>query len=180
MICSQASSGATECSDLTEHRQGDQRLKGPILTGWKRRSRAGSFSMCFLYSSRVVAPMHCSSPRARAGFRMLAASMAPSAAPAPIRVCTSSIICQTSTEALSTPQLWYSMPSIHSPRHSSELSGMHMNTVLQVGLCKDIYLFGPLAQHLNKSLPPCWLLRHAAKSSADCIAALWVSGGSRE
>mmetsp|Transcript_13374 Transcript_13374/g.40445 ORF Transcript_13374/g.40445 Transcript_13374/m.40445 type:complete len:227 (-) Transcript_13374:1572-2252(-) len=48
--------------------------------------------MCLRYSSRVVAPMHCSSPRARAGFKMLAASMAPSAAPAPISVCTSSII----------------------------------------------------------------------------------------
>mmetsp|Transcript_6675 Transcript_6675/g.18851 ORF Transcript_6675/g.18851 Transcript_6675/m.18851 type:complete len:249 (+) Transcript_6675:1529-2275(+) len=61
------------------------------VTGWKRRSRAGSFSMCFRYSSRVVAPMHCSSPRARAGLRILAASMAPSAAPAPISVCTSSM-----------------------------------------------------------------------------------------
>mmetsp|Transcript_31395 Transcript_31395/g.67770 ORF Transcript_31395/g.67770 Transcript_31395/m.67770 type:complete len:217 (+) Transcript_31395:1634-2284(+) len=39
----------------------------------------------------VVAPMHWSSPLARAGLRMLAASMAPSAAPAPIKVCTSSI-----------------------------------------------------------------------------------------
>ena len=61
-------------------------------TGWNRLSRAGSFSMCLRYSSSVVAPMHCSSPRASAGLRMLAASIAPSAAPAPIRVCTSSII----------------------------------------------------------------------------------------
>ena len=36
--------------------------------------------------------MHCISPLARAGFNILAASIAPSAAPAPIRVCTSSII----------------------------------------------------------------------------------------
>lgn len=28
------------------------------LTGWKRLSSAGSFSMCFLYSSMVVAPIH--------------------------------------------------------------------------------------------------------------------------
>ena len=35
--------------------------------------------------------MHWISPLARAGFRMLAASMAPSAAPAPMRVCISSI-----------------------------------------------------------------------------------------
>ena len=60
-------------------------------TGWKRRSRAASFSMYCRYSVRVVAPMHCSSPRARAGLRMLAASMAPSAAPAPTSVCSSSM-----------------------------------------------------------------------------------------
>lgn len=28
------------------------------LTGWNLRSKAGSFSICFLYSSSVVAPMH--------------------------------------------------------------------------------------------------------------------------
>ena len=39
----------------------------------------------------VVAPMVCSSPRASAGLRMLAASMAPSAAPAPTRLCSSSM-----------------------------------------------------------------------------------------
>ena len=43
-------------------------------TGWKRRSRAASFSMYLRYSSSVVAPMACSSPRARAGFSMLPAS----------------------------------------------------------------------------------------------------------
>ncbi len=51
------------------------------ITGWKRRSRAGSFSMCLRYSSSVVAPMQRSSPRASAGLSMLAASTAPSAAP---------------------------------------------------------------------------------------------------
>ena len=35
----------------------------PTRMGWKRRSRAASFSMCWRYSSRVVAPTHCSSPR---------------------------------------------------------------------------------------------------------------------
>ena len=60
-------------------------------TGWKRRSRAESFSRCLRYSSRVVAPTVCSSPRASMGFRMLAASMAPSAAPAPTRVWISSM-----------------------------------------------------------------------------------------
>ena len=61
------------------------------MTGWKRRSRAASRSICLRYSSRVVAPIHCNSPRAKAGLRMLAASIAPSAAPAPMRVWTSSM-----------------------------------------------------------------------------------------
>ena len=61
------------------------------ITGWKRRSSAASFSMYLRYSSSVVAPMHCSSPRDSGGFRMLAASIAPSAAPAPTRVCSSSM-----------------------------------------------------------------------------------------
>ena len=42
--------------------------------------------MYFLYSSIVVAPMHCISPLAKAGFNILDASIAPSAAPAPIIV----------------------------------------------------------------------------------------------
>ena len=61
------------------------------ITGWKRRSSAASFSMCLRYSSRVVAPMQRSSPRASAGLSMLPASMAPSAAPAPTMVCSSSM-----------------------------------------------------------------------------------------
>ncbi len=61
------------------------------ITGWKRRSRAGSFSMYLRYSSMVVAPTMCSSPRASMGLSMLPASMAPSAAPAPTTVCISSM-----------------------------------------------------------------------------------------
>jgi len=61
------------------------------LIGWNRRSRAASFSKCLRYSSRVVAPIVCSSPRASMGLRMEAASMAPSAAPAPTSVCSSSM-----------------------------------------------------------------------------------------
>src|SRR5207302_1295158 len=34
------------------------------ITGWNRRSRAASRSMYLRNSSSVVAPMHCSSPRA--------------------------------------------------------------------------------------------------------------------
>ncbi len=47
--------------------------------------------MCLRYSSSVVAPMQCNSPRANIGFSMLEASIAPSAAPAPTRVCSSSM-----------------------------------------------------------------------------------------
>src|SRR2546425_365709 len=50
------------------------------MTGWKRRSRAPSFSMYFRYSSRVVAPIVWISPRERAGLSMFEASIAPSAA----------------------------------------------------------------------------------------------------
>ena len=59
-------------------------------TGWKRRSSAASFSTCLRYSSIVVAPIMCSSPRASIGLSMLPASIAPSAAPAPTTLCSSS------------------------------------------------------------------------------------------
>ena len=32
-------------------------LGSPMFTGWKRRSKAESFSTCLRYSSAVVAPM---------------------------------------------------------------------------------------------------------------------------
>ena len=60
-------------------------------TGWKRRASAASFSTCLRYSSSVVAPTQCSSPRASAGFRRFEASIAPSALPAPTSVCISSM-----------------------------------------------------------------------------------------
>ena len=50
---------------------------GSTSTGWNRRSRAGSFSSRLRYSSRVVAPIIRSWPRASIGLRMLPASMAP-------------------------------------------------------------------------------------------------------
>src|SRR5579875_2360694 len=59
--------------------------------GWNRRSSAASFSRYLRYSSSVVAPMVCSSPRASIGFSIEAASMAPSAAPGPTRVWSSSM-----------------------------------------------------------------------------------------
>ena len=61
------------------------------ITGWKRRASAASFSIYLRYSSSVVAPMQCSSPRASSGFSRLPASIAPSVLPAPTTVCNSSI-----------------------------------------------------------------------------------------
>ena len=47
--------------------------------------------MCLRYSSSVVAPIVCSSPRASIGLSMFDASSEPSAAPAPTTVCSSSM-----------------------------------------------------------------------------------------
>ena len=67
-------------------------LGSPTNTCWKRRSRAGSFSMRSRYSSSVVAPIIRSSPRASIGLSMLPASIALSPpAPAPTTVCSSSM-----------------------------------------------------------------------------------------
>ena len=61
------------------------------ITGWKRRSRAASFSIYCRYSSRVVAPIQWSSPLASIGFNILLASIAPSVLPAPTIRCNSSM-----------------------------------------------------------------------------------------
>ncbi len=63
----------------------------PTITGWNRRSSAASFSTCLRYSSSVVAPIVRSSPRASCGLSRLDASTAPSLAPAPTIVCSSSM-----------------------------------------------------------------------------------------
>ena len=47
--------------------------------------------MYFRYSSRVVAPMQCNSPRASIGFSRFPASIAPSVFPAPTTLCSSSM-----------------------------------------------------------------------------------------
>ena len=62
-----------------------------IITGWNRRSSAASFSMYLRYSSSVVAPIRCSSPRESMGFNRLPASMLPSVRPAPTMLCSSSM-----------------------------------------------------------------------------------------
>ena len=86
-------------------------------TGWKRRSRAASFSMYLRYSSRVVAPTQCSSPRASAGLSMFEASMDPSAAPAPTRVWISSMNRMISPARFSTSLSTALSRSSNSPRY---------------------------------------------------------------
>ena len=87
------------------------------MTGWNLRARAWSFSMYLRYSSSVVAPMAWSSPRARAGFRMLLASMEPSVAPAPTMVCSSSMNRMTWPLAFSTSLSTLFRRSSNSPRY---------------------------------------------------------------
>ena len=84
---------------------------------WNRRSRALSFSMCFLYSSRVEAPMQRSWPRARAPLSMLEASSPPSTLPAPTTVWMSSMNRITWPEAASTSSLMVFRRSSNSPRN---------------------------------------------------------------
>ena len=66
------------------------RLGSSTRTVWNRRSSAASFSMWRRYSSRVVAPMQWSSPRASAGLSRFEASIGPAVAPAPTTVWSSS------------------------------------------------------------------------------------------
>ena len=66
-------------------------LGSSVKTGWNLRASAASFSIYLRYSSSVVAPTQCSSPRASAGLRRLDASIEPSAAPAPTSVWSSSM-----------------------------------------------------------------------------------------
>ena len=58
---------------------------------WNLRSRAPSFSICWRYSSNVVAPIHWISPLERAGLNIFEASRLPVAPPAPTIVWISSI-----------------------------------------------------------------------------------------
>ena len=63
----------------------------PTVTGLNLLSNALSFSIYFLYSFKVVAPTTWTSPLAKSGFSIFAASTAPSAEPAPTIVWISSI-----------------------------------------------------------------------------------------
>ena len=92
-------------------------LGSPTNTGWKRRSSAASFSIYLRYSSSVVAPMQCSSPRASDGFSRLPASIAPSAFPAPTSVCISSMNRMISPAACFTSSSTPLRRSSNSPRY---------------------------------------------------------------
>ena len=102
----------------------------PTSTGWKRRSSAASFSMCLRYSSSVVAPMQRSSPRASAGFSMLAASAAPSAAPAPTIVCSSSMNRMTWPCASATSRSTALRRSSNSPRYFAPAISAPMSSAI--------------------------------------------------
>ena len=87
------------------------------MTGWNRRSSAASFSIRLRYSSSVVAPIMCSSPRASMGLSMLPASIAPSAAPAPTTVCSSSTNSRMRPDAALTSDRTALSRSSNSPRY---------------------------------------------------------------
>ena len=100
------------------------------ITGWKRRSSAASFSMCLRYSSSVVAPTARSSPRASMGFRRFAASTAPSAAPAPTIVCSSSM-----NRTICPSEAWISFStafsrSSNSPRYFEPANSAPMSSAI--------------------------------------------------
>ena len=64
---------------------------GSTIIFWNLLSSAPSFSIYFLYSSSVVAPIHWISPLAKAGLNMFEASKLPIAPPAPTIVWISSM-----------------------------------------------------------------------------------------
>src|SRR5215470_16782608 len=82
------SSEATIPRSIVEHRSSSG---SSTFTTWNLRASAASFSKYFLYSDQVVAAIVRNSPRARAGFRRLAASFCPACPPAPIIVWDSSM-----------------------------------------------------------------------------------------
>src|SRR5450759_4746625 len=100
------------------------------MIGWNRLSSAASFSTYLRYSSRVVAPMAWSSPRASAGLSMLDASTAPSAAPAPTRVCISSMNRMTSPSAWSISLSTALSLSSNSPRYLAPATSAPMSSAM--------------------------------------------------
>ena len=124
-------------------------LGSPTKTGWNRRVRAASASTYFLYSSRVVAPIQCSLPRARAGFNRFEASIAPSVFPAPTSWCISSMntiispsaasISSRTALSLSSNSPRYFAPATRAPisRDNSVLSAKASGTSLLIIRCAN-------------------------------------------
>ena len=115
-------------------------LGSPTKTCWKRRSSAGSFSMRSRYSSSVVAPIMCSSPRASIGLSMLPASIAESPpAPAPTTVCSSSMKVMTCPPASLISSRTALSRSSNSPRYfapatiAARSSAQHPTALERVG-----------------------------------------------
>ena len=127
-------------------------LGSSTTTGWKRRSSAASFSMCLRYSSSVVAPMQCSSPRASIGLSMLPASIAPSAAPAPTTVCSSSMNSRIRPSAALTSCSTACRRSSNSPRYFAPATSEPMSSakiVLSLQALGDVAAHDPLRQALD-------------------------------
>ena len=108
------------------------------LTTWKRRVSAGSFSMYFLYSAQVVAPMVRRVPRASAGFSRLAASPVPAAPPAPTKVWVSSTNITIGTGLACTSSITWrkrfsNSPFIDAPACSSPTSSASSRTSCKLG-----------------------------------------------
>ena len=103
-------------------------LGSSTITFWKRRSKAASFSMYLRYSSKVVAPMQCNSPRAKAGFSILPASIAPSDLPAPTMVWISSIKIIVRPSSFATSLSTAFRRSSNSPRYLAPASNKAMSS----------------------------------------------------
>ena len=127
-------------------------LGSSTYTGWKRRSSAASFSTCLRYSSRVVAPIMCSSPRASIGLSMLPASMLPSAAPAPTTVCSSSTNSRIRPSAAFTSASTACRRSSNSPRYFAPATSRPMSrakTVRSRSPSGHVAVGDPLGQALD-------------------------------
>ena len=108
--------------------------------------------MCFRYSLRVVAPTQRSSPRASMGLSMFEASIAPSAAPAPTTVCSSSMKRTTSPSDSVTSLRTAFRRSSNSPRYlapamsAPEVEGDHALVLERLG---DVALDDALGEALD-------------------------------
>ena len=123
---------------------------GSTIIFWKRRSNAPSFSIDLRYSSSVVAPMHCNSPRERAGFIMLAASIVPAWFPAPTKVWISSIKTMMSGFALSSAMMLF-MRSSNCPRYLVPATTLVMSSVMRRLLNKVLDTLRSLMRCANPS-----------------------------